>query len=44
MLVKHKVAWPHEAILGGGGREQNENYMRPADHITMGFCRNILDE
>ena len=27
VLVKHKVAWPHEAILGGGGAQDLDYLM-----------------
>ena len=42
--VKHKVHWPHEAILSGVTRQRV-----PYDQLSLtqwvnGFCRNILEE
>ena len=37
--VKHKVDWPHEAVLGGVTRQRI-----PYDQWIHGFCRNILEE
>ena len=38
MQVKHKVHWPHEAILGGTARQLT------LTQLVQGFCRNILEE
>ena len=44
VMVKHKMAWQHEAILW----ERTGHFLRMASHLyhngSRGFCRNILEE
>ena len=44
VLVKNKVAWPHEAILGGATRARLTYDQLSMSQWVQGFCRNILDE
>ena len=44
MIVKHKVAWPHEAILGGVNRTRVTYDQLTLPQWVQGFCKNILDE
>ena len=42
--VKHKVHWPHEAILGGTARQRVTYDQLSLTQWVQGFCRNILEE
>ena len=42
--VKHKVHWPHEAILGGTARQRVTYDQLSMTQWVQGFCRNILEE
>ena len=44
VLVKHKVSWPHEAILGGVNRTRITYDQLSITQWVQGFTRNILDE
>ena len=44
VLVKHKIAWPHEAILGGVNRSRLMYDQLSMSQWVQGFCKNILDE
>ena len=44
MQVKHKVHWPHEAILGGTARQRVTYDQLTLTQWLQGFCRNILEE
>ena len=44
VVVKHKVAWPHEAILGGVNRSRVTYDQLSLSQWVQGFVRNILDE
>ena len=44
VYVKHKVAWPHEAILGGVNRSRLNYDQLTLSQWVQGFCKNILDE
>ena len=44
VLVKHKIAWPHEAILGGVNRTRVTYDQLTLSQWVQGFCKNILDE
>ena len=44
VYVKHKVAWPHEAILGGTNRSRVTYDQLTLSQWVQGFCKNILDE
>ena len=42
--VKHKVHWPHEAILGGTARQRVTYDQLTLTQWVQGFCWNILEE
>ena len=42
--VKHKVHWPHEAILGGVTRQRMTYDQLSLTHWVLCICRNILEE
>ena len=42
--VKHKVSWPHEAILGGATRQRLNYDQLALTQSIQGFCRNVLEE
>ena len=44
VLVKHKIAWPHEAILGGVNRSRLTYDQLSMSQWVQGFCKNTLDE
>ena len=44
MQVKHKVHWPHEAILSGTARQRDTYDQLTLTQWVQGFCRNILEE
>ena len=44
VLVKHKIAWPHETILGGVNRSRLTYDQLSMSQWVQGFCKNILDE
>ena len=44
VYVKHKVAWPHEAILGGTNHSRVTYDQLTLSQWVQGFCKNILDE
>ena len=44
VYVKKKVAWPHEAILGGVNRTRLTYDQLTMAQWVQGFCRNIVDE
>ena len=44
VYLKHKVAWPHEAILGGTNRSRVTYDQLTLSQWVQGFCKNILDE
>ena len=44
VIVKHKVAWPHEPILGGVNRSRMTYDQLSLSQWVQGFCKNILDE
>ena len=44
VIVKHKVAWPHEAILGGASQTRVTYDQLSLPQWVQGFCRNILDQ
>ena len=44
VLVKNKVALPHEAILGGVSSSWLSYDKLSMLQFMMGFCRNIMDE
>ena len=44
VMVKYKVAWPHEPILGGVNRSRMTYDQLSLSQRVQGFCKNILDE
>ena len=44
VLVKNKVGWPHEAILGGANRTRVTYDQLNITQWVQGFCRNVMDE
>ena len=44
ILVKHKIAWPRKAILGGVKRSNLTYDQLSMSQWVQGFCKNILDE
>ena len=42
--VKHKVHWPHEAILGGTARQRVSYDQLTLTQWVQWFCRNILEK
>ena len=42
--IKHKVHWPHEAVLGGIARQRVSYDQLTSTQWVQGFCRNILEE
>ena len=44
IVVKQKVLWPHEAILGGVTRQRVNYDQLSLTQWVQGFCRNILDQ
>ena len=42
--VKHRVHWPHEAILGGVTRQRVNYDQLSLTQWVQGFCRHILEE
>ena len=44
VIVKEKVSWPHEPILGGMQRQRISYDKLSLTQWTQGFCRNILEE
>ena len=44
MIVKHKVAWQHEAILVSVNRTRVTYGGLSLPQWVQGFCKNILDE
>ena len=44
VVVKHRVAWPHESILGGVTRSRMSYDQLTMSQWVQGFCKNILDE
>ena len=42
--VKHKVHWPHEAILGGMTRQRVTYVQLSLTQWVQGFCKNILEQ
>ena len=44
VLVQIKVAWLHEAILGGASNSRLSYDQLTMVQWVMGFCRNIMDE
>ena len=44
VLVKHKVSWPHEAILGGATRSRLSYDQLTMSQWVQGFCKNMLEE
>ena len=44
ILVKNKVAWPHESILSGANRTRVTYDQLNITQWVQGFCRNIMDE
>ena len=44
VIVKNKVAWPHEAILGGINRTRLTYNQLSLTQWVQGFCHNVLDE
>ena len=42
--VKHKVQWPHEAILGGASRQRVTYDQLSLTQWVQGFCKNILEQ
>ena len=44
VLVKRKVAWPHESVLGGVSKTRMSYDQLTMAQWVMGFTRNILDE
>ena len=42
--VKHKVNWPHKAILGGATRQRMSYDQLSLTQWVQGFCRNVLEE
>ena len=44
VVVKHRVAWPHEAILGGVTRSRLSYDQLTMSQWVQGFCKNVLDE
>ena len=44
MTVQHKVAWPHEHILGGHNRQRLSYDQITMSQFVQGFVKNILDE
>ena len=42
--VKHKVNWPHEAILGGATRQRMNYDQLSLTQWVQGFCKNVLEE
>ena len=43
VLVKNKVALPHEAILGGINRSRLTYDQLSMLQLVQGFCNNVLD-
>ena len=44
VVVKHKVHWPHEAILGGVTCQQISYDQLSLTQWVQGFCKNILEQ
>ena len=44
VVVKHRVAWPHEVILGGVTRSRVSYDQLTMSQWVQGFCKNVLDE
>ena len=44
VLIKQKVAWPHEAILGGVSRQRLSYDQLSLPQFVQGFVRNMLSE
>ena len=44
VYVEKKVAWPHEAILGGVSRQRISYDQLSLTQFVQGFSKNILDE
>ena len=44
VLVKKKVAWPHEVILGGTNRSRLTYDQLSMSQWVQEFCKNVLDE
>ena len=44
VVVKEKVSWPHETILGGMQRQRISYDQLSLTQWIQGFCRNILEE
>ena len=44
VLVKNKIAWPHEAIVGGVNLSRVTYDQLTMSQWVQGFCRNILDK
>ena len=44
IIVKEKVSWPHEPILGGMQRQRISYDQLSLTQWIQGFCRNILEE
>ena len=44
VVVKEKVSWPHEPILGGMQRQRISYDQLSLTQWIQGFCRNILEE
>ena len=42
VVVKHKVAWPHEAILGGVTRSRVSYDQLTMSQWVQGFCKNMF--
>ena len=42
--VRHRVHWPHEAILGGVNRQRVGYDQLSLTQWIQGFCRNVLEE
>ena len=44
VIVKNRVAWPHEAILGDANRTRLTYDQLSMSQWVQGFCKNVLDE
>ena len=44
VLVSHKVAWPHEQILGGSTKQRISYDQLSLTQFVQGFIKNVLEE
>ena len=44
MVIRHKVPWPHEHILGGPTRQRLTYDSLSLTKFIQGFVKNVFDE